>query len=122
MILLPNVYFDTLRSSYSTSSGTDTVEPYLRRVVGHMSRVNDSPKIPGPASNIRAIYDLHTDVDVDIQRGDVLINICRIATGQAWVIQGDYEEWIILDYVNSSPGFLEYKDITVGWFLAGGPV
>lgn len=122
MILLPNVFFDVLRSSYSTVSGTDVVEPYLKHIEGHITRIKDSPKVPSNAATLRAEYELYTDTIYDIERGDQIINIIRINTNKFWFVEGDNEFWTVMDSVNSSPGFLEYKDIIIGQYVAGGPV
>jgi hypothetical protein len=122
MILLWNVFVDVLRSSNNANGATDSPQPYLKRVKGHITRYKDSPFATLSTSAIEAKYELYVDPDIDIQRGDVVMNIIRIATGKPWLPGSDTEQWRVIDATNSSPGFLEYRDTVLGRYVYGGPI
>jgi hypothetical protein len=121
-VLLWNVFVDIFRSENMANGATDPAQPHLRRQKGHITRYKDSPFSVLSTSALRAEYELYFDPDVDIQRGDVVTNIIRIATGRLWLPGSDTEQWRVIDVSNSSPGFLEYRDTVLGRYIYGGPV
>ena len=121
MVLLTNVYIDVLRSTYTTSSGTDVPKPYLTHQEGHLTRIKDSMFVPMQASALFATYEVYVEPNVDIKKGDVITNIVRKDTGKKWFNQSDMETWRVLESNVSSPGFGEYRDVTLGRYVGGGP-
>jgi hypothetical protein len=123
MIVLPNVQFDLLRSVYSPSYGTGAATPYAENIVGHLTRIKDSQLVVAPSLNgaLKAIYEVYVDTSVDIRKGDILINIMRLGTEIPFIDIQDQETWRVMDANNSSPGFLEYRDVVVGRFVGSGP-
>lgn len=121
MIVLANVYVDIYRSSYSTSSGTDTAQPYLVKVEGHISRIQGAILKPVQAGGVLySQYALGLDTSVDVQKGDIIKNIRRKDSGKLWFDNTDYQEWRVTDANNSSIGFLEYRDVELTRIVAGG--
>ncbi|GAC1589089.1 MAG: hypothetical protein NVS4B1_33430 [Ktedonobacteraceae bacterium] len=121
MIILANIYFDVLRSLFTAATGTDVAKPYLSHIEGRIGRIKESDLLLLGASAIYADYDLYAESSVDIRKGDVITNIFRKDTGLKWFNQTDMETWRVLQSTVSSPGFLEYRDITLGRFIGGGP-
>lgn len=121
MILLPNVLIDVYRSSYSSNSGTDTPMPYLTEVDAHLARIQGAvlkPSVNG--GMLYAQYQLTVDIFVDIQRADLVKNIRRRTDATLWFNANDFQEWRVIDANNSSIGFLEYRDVELTRFVAGG--
>jgi hypothetical protein len=121
MIVLPNVYIDIYRSSYSSNSGTDTPTPYLTEIEAHLTRIQGAVLKPSPTGGmLYAQYQLVVDVTVDIQRADLVKNIRRKTDRTLWFAANDFQEWRVIDANNSSIGFLEYRDVELTRFVAGG--
>lgn len=121
-VVLPNVQFDTLRS-ISNANGTFAATPYAEKYTGHITRIKDSQVVvkPNMQGALKAIYEIYVDTDVDIRMGDIVVNIVRLWTNIPWIDMSDQEVWRVLDANNSSPGFLEYRDVVVGRFIGSGP-
>lgn len=121
-VLLWNVFVDILRAEIMPNGATDPAQPYLKKQKGHITRYKDSPFAVLSTSALKAEYEIYFDTDMDIQRGDIITNILRIATGRLWLPGSDTEQWRVIDVTNSSPGFLEYRDVVLGRYVYGGPV
>lgn len=121
MIALYNVYVDVLRSIYTVAGGSDVPQPYLSRVPGHLTRIKDSQLMVLPASALKAVYEIYTETGFDIREGDIITNIVRLDNGLKWFPSVDQETWRVVLATVSSPGFMEYRDITIERIVAGGP-
>jgi hypothetical protein len=122
MIILANVYFDVLRSSYTSTGGTSEPLPYLQRIEGHLTRIKDSMLMPMSTSAFKATYELYADPEIDIQLGDVVANIIRKDSEQPFFFGQSDEMYRVTDAVNSAPGFVEYRDVTIERIVGGGPI
>ena len=121
-ILLPNIYFDVWRSTYSPTTGTSVPEPYLHAIIGHLTRKHDAELVIMANSALQAQYEIYTEPSVDVRIGDVIQNIVRRDNGLAWFTQTDSETWRVTKCaVALSSGFLEYRDITIEREVGGGP-
>lgn len=118
---LPNMYVDVWRSQHEITGLTDVATPYLFALEGHLTRIHDSVLMRLSTSGLKGTYEFYCDIEVDIRIGDIFKNFVRHDTGDAWYEVTDTESWRVVDVTNSSPGFLEYKDIVLDRIVAGGP-
>lgn len=121
-ILLPNIYFDTWRSTYTASRGTSVPLPNLSSIEGHLTRKHDAELVIMSNSALQAQYEIYTVPSLDIRIGDVIKNIILKSTGRQWFIQTDSETWRVTKCtIAVAGGFLEYRDITIEREVGGGP-
>lgn len=120
-ITLPNMYVDIWRSDHASNGATLPAQPYLNHVEGHLTRIRDSQLMRLSASGLKGTYEFYTDISLDIRMGDIFKNFVVKANGRTWYEVTDTEMWRVTDVQNSSPGFLEYKDIVLDRIIAGGP-
>lgn len=83
--------------------------------------MKDSPMTPMPNSALKAIYEVYVEPSTDIREGDIIKNIIRLDNNREWFPILGQETWRVLDANNSSPGFLEYRDVKIGRFVGAGP-
>lgn len=122
MILLANVYVDLYRSSYTAGGATDAPRPYMEHVEAHLTRIKDSPLMAMSSSVLTAQYELYFENGTDVQRGDQVANIIRKDNGRQFFPGRSDEIYMVTDATDSTPGFVEYRDVTVKRIVGGGPI
>lgn len=122
MILLANVYVDVLRSSYSAGGATDPARPHLQREEAHLTRIKDSPLMAMSSAVLTSKYELYFDSGTDVQKGDRVANIIRKDNLKPFFPGQSDETYMVTDATDATPGFVEYRDVTIQRIVAGGPI
>lgn len=126
-VLLPNVTLDTQRPT-RTAAGLTTTRPdgtYLAGVVAHMepNRVRSPAGLPDVA--LLAPYWLIVEAGTDIAPQDILLNIARLDTGEAY--PGDYTEgqntvWRVVHVTETAPVLIPCRQVFVTRATGAGPL
>ena len=121
-VLLKNCVFDTQRSTFTPSTGV-TTQPttYLRDQVGRIAQLSVTDYTFLPEGALKSEFSLNTDMTVDVQLGDLLINI-RLNDGvTSWLTLSANESWKVLFIHPTPPGFLANRRCYIGRYTGGGP-
>jgi hypothetical protein len=120
-VLLKNSIFDTQRSIFTPATGV-TAQPttYLSNQVGRIAQMAVTDYTFLPEGALKSEFTLNVNMAVDVQIGDLLVNI-RLNDGiTSWLTLSANESWKVLFIHPTPPGFLANKRCFIGRFIGGG--
>lgn len=121
MAILPNIFFDTMRSQYTALQGSGAPTLFLQNQEGHIQPAAARHLSINAVSAVKVGYTVRVDPGMDIRVGDFLTNIIEIKTGQAWISDDGTQTWNVIDALEATPGILSYRMVVLTRAIFGGP-
>lgn len=124
VLIRTNVLVNTARARHNSTHGTGAPIPYLEQVPGfiYVITINDYHSLPQAA--LQSEYRLKVDKGTDINTGDIITDIFYPNGVTPWLgynFTTEQEYLAVSLALDTSPGFLECREIYIQRNTIGGP-